>query len=376
MLSTRWIRSLEQLDNEGARYDDFIAGVGDIGFFYQREWIRAMLDAWALGPDRGRGERSLAFVLVEEGGRILSIAPFQLERKGASQLWLQRLYFLGEVSGSLSNGTPDILVVEGADRRGCLGAIGEFLMSQRELRWDRLELGMLPADSPNGPILSAIFPEGESRGESLLTPWVDLSAGHDAYLEQMDGKLRREIRRCRRRLEEQADYRFEVTDVINDQQWAAMEQVHRGRQAAARREGRRRYSLFEDPVEGGCFERAIDWTNRAHAGRHYWLWIEGQLAAFGVGFPYGETYYFYLMAFDEQFHALSPSRLLLDELIREEARRETRRIDMLPGLNLLKQQFATEVQEHIRLAVNRPSPGSRLRVGWRKWAKSMISRKQ
>jgi CelD/BcsL family acetyltransferase involved in cellulose biosynthesis len=166
---------------------------------------------------------------------------------------------------------------------------------------------------------------------------------------------------------------FSVSAELTPARLAEVAEIHRRRQASLRARARRRSSIFENPAEAAILRELLEWAARNGRSRHYWLDVDGRLAAFVLCFHRGATLFPYLMAFDPAYEPFAPTKHLYLYLFEHEADLcATRTVNLLPGLNLLKRQFATQTVGHLRWsATNRRRLASRLRCRWTRLARAL-----
>ena len=85
------------------------------------------------------------------------------------------------------------------------------------------------------------------------------------------------------------------------------------------------------------------------------LEVDGCPVAGSLGFVDGETYYYYLPAFEPELAPLAPSGLLLSHLIERSFERGLRRFDFMLGDEPYKARWATEERETVNLVVGAPT---------------------
>jgi len=151
---------------------------------FQRTWWQCL----------GDGEL-LILAMRDESGELVGIAPLYGVETPQGQ---QALAIVGceEVADYL-----DFIVAQGHED-ACYAALVEYLESSPTPAWDLLDLCNIHQDSPTLEMLPAV---ARSRGWEVSTkrddvcPVVQLPGTWEEYLEMLDGKQRREIRRKLRR---------------------------------------------------------------------------------------------------------------------------------------------------------------------------------
>jgi CelD/BcsL family acetyltransferase involved in cellulose biosynthesis len=183
----------------------------------------------------------------------------------------------------------------------------------------------------------------------------------------LDGKYRRELGRYRRRLEKlDRPSKMYTSDQIEPRRWDQIMNIHRRRQSNLRRAGRKRDSLFDNPLRTSVFRSMIDQAARHGSARHYWLEVGEDLVSFVLNVHCGKTFYSIILSHDDAYERYSPTQILEQFMIQNEAdQHRMNLINLLPGLNYNKRKLATRMMDQRRLvAVNPQRLVSRLRHRW------------
>jgi hypothetical protein len=153
MIDVQWLDNLDLLDTHADQYDSLIAASGDDAFFYRRFWLHAFEPIFT--RDRFRP----AILAATRQRRLIGVVPLALETKPWTHGWLRRLFFYGDLGGTLGISVPSFLIPDPDDRRPCLEAISRCLCDRWRRRWDLLELRLLAAESPYRQLLADFFPD-------------------------------------------------------------------------------------------------------------------------------------------------------------------------------------------------------------------------
>lgn len=235
---------------------------------------RGFVEAW--WSSRGRGD----LVLVRRGE---AAAAFVIDEGVAS--------FAGEAA------LTDYHTPLGTDPEGVVAeAIGHFAAGTR------LVLDSLPLEAAE-----VLMKQFAAAGVSIsmraheATMVLDLPGDQAAYLAGLDGKQRHEVRRKRRRFEEQAGSPTLVRDPSALPWFASMHRAAPGDKGT-----------FMTGEMEGFFGALVDL-----AGGAVDVLVDGSGArvAAAFGFEDADTYYLYNSAFDPERAELSPGVVLVDELI-------------------------------------------------------------
>ncbi|MBI3458439.1 MAG: GNAT family N-acetyltransferase [Candidatus Rokubacteria bacterium] len=215
--------------------------------------------------------------------------------------------------------------------------------------WRALDLRPVPASSPTVALLPALARaaglacriESEDR-----CPVIELPASWDAYLAQLSGKDRHELRRKLRRAEK-ARARVEVARTPGG--IAALLDsfvaLHRKSKAGKARFMDERMEVFFREV--GAALAAAGWAAL------WLLWLEDRPAAALFCLEYGGTVALYNSGFDPAARALSPGVVLIVRTVEDAIARGFRRYDFLRGDELYKYGFGAVPTEVLRLTLER-----------------------
>src|SRR5690554_6324118 len=328
-LSVRVATSFDALRQWGAAYQRFLREIGDYGVFYDLGWLESLWPAYALKPG------SLFFIGVWRGEELIALAPFQRLQKGPLQGWRRVLVFVGTYHPTLVNPWPDILVARGESLTDCIRALDQELSGRSD--WDEIDLNHGMEQSENVSLLKRAWPNARFAPHPNRSIQVELNEGYEGYFASLSGNSRNQLRRNRRRLNEEVKADFVCSTDLPAARWAAIEEMHYQRQHRLQLQGRKdRYSIYGNEVEANALRSALDWPRQQGCARHYWLDIDGTTSAFCLGMYQQQTYFYYFIGIDERAEQYSGGMLLLWHLIEAEANGGTRLIDLMQGVNRLK----------------------------------------
>lgn len=248
---------------------------------WQRAWWRHLGE-----PDR---QRSLHLVALSHAGRLVGVAPFQLERvPGLGPLRLRRLSFLGAVLTDYL----DVLLLPGFEARGH-EALAAHLATVRGA-FDVLSLGDLPDASPTREGLLAALRRHGFQGEAFVSercPRTALKETWKATLDSLGGQHRRQLAKRCRQLQEHFTVELEVCRRREelDRDVEAFMAMHQHRWTSVGRRG-----VYADPPVA-AFQREVA---RSFFDRG-WLYLaflklDGARVAALCGFKHGGELAYYL----------------------------------------------------------------------------------
>jgi CelD/BcsL family acetyltransferase involved in cellulose biosynthesis len=196
---------------------------------WQRTWWKHLGE-----PDPGR---ELHVIVLTEAGRVICIAPLQVERVPAlGPLRLRRLGFMGGVLTDYL----DVLIAKGFEDR-CFDRIAAHLAAG-PVPFDVISLGDIPDASPTrAGLLQALRRHG-FEGDAFVSeqcPRTQLLATWKETLASFDGNHRRQLNKRCRQLQERFKVELEVCrreeDLAGDVQ--AFIQMHQHRWTSIGRKG-------------------------------------------------------------------------------------------------------------------------------------------
>lgn len=327
-MRTWLITSLEQVEPWAESYDRLLDKVGGIeSLYYALEHLRLPVSIFS-----SYGIRPFA-IFVEEDGEVVAVLPFQIQNDWPFGLW-RTIRFIGDVDTQMGNCYPCIL----ADGfcPAAIDAAAALLKTELKDRWDTMDLSGIRPDDENMRYFISRFEEhyeGPSEDEFY---YFDATADIDTVL---GSKKLANIRRCRKRLEEAYDrVEIRIKDDVSDEDLEEIAALHSRRQSG-KKDGD---AFFDHKVVGrivrGMFRLG---QGRGHM-RYYSLRVDDRPVAVAVVIHTDTVAYGFLTAFDPEFKAYSPSRILLhDQFHREFEVYGVSRIDTSWGANKLKLDFCS-----------------------------------
>jgi CelD/BcsL family acetyltransferase involved in cellulose biosynthesis len=265
-------------------------------FFHAPQFLKLYWEEFGQQP----GDLLLAFAEDEEGAQVGAVA---FERLGDT------LRFLGgtEVTDYMGPvAVPDL---------GDAVAKELFAALARRDDWTTADLRGLPEDSAWLERLSSAasaqgFRTEVNDDQNGVAPYLPLPGSWDEYLAALPAKIRHEIRRKARRLEEEAGpYRICVaTGSTLEPYLDRFVELHRSSEGPK--------GVFLQPGMEIFFRRLGEAFVPRGIFQLTFIEIGGEKAAGTIGFRFEGTYYLYNSAFDHEWRQLSPGMVLVAEDIR------------------------------------------------------------
>jgi CelD/BcsL family acetyltransferase involved in cellulose biosynthesis len=207
--------------------------------------------------------------------------------------------------------------------------------------WDILQF----RDAPEGSTVSRLAQAARDDGYRTIqepekpSPYVAVPADPD-LLEKMpiNSRLRRELRQVRRLLSEQGPFSLYRGDRADRD---ALERFYR--LEASGWKGQEGSAIVCDQKNRQFFDEIAE--SAAHFGYFslYMLELKGQLLAAHFGFTLRGCYYSAVVAYNEEFKQFSPGHLIIDEIVRDCAKRGIRGYDPTGQNQEWKMKWTTEV---------------------------------
>lgn len=252
-------------------------------------WVRAWHAAFGVGEPE--------LVAVRRDGRLVAVAP--LERAGA-------------VLRSPTNWhTPEYaLLAEDGDALAVLAA------ALLEPRPRRLQLGFAP---PEGGGIAEVRRTARAAGFRVLervlerSPYVPVEGDWESYRATRDRKGMKELRRRRRRLEEEGKLSFE----LNDGSERLDELLAEGFEVEASGwKGEHGTAIVSRPETRRFYTDVARWAAARGWLRLGFLRLDGRPVAFELNLQTPRRYYVLKGGYDEAFSRYGPGMLIIEDILR------------------------------------------------------------
>lgn len=300
--------------------------------FLRHEWLRTWWDSFG-------GDRLLNVMVVRAGRKVIGLAPLMLERARMYGVPVRRVQFLH------NDHTPkaDVVVTERADE--VFDAIWAALLKAQS-QWDVMQLSQLPGDSPTHGQINRLASAGSyatTLWQSDVSPYLELTADWNAYLQGRNAKLKQNLRNRLNRLSALGEVTLEV---IRDR--AA---IQRARDCALSLEasGWKRQAgtaICSDPSVQRFYtllaERAADqgWL------RLLFLTVDGKRIATSYASRYQDRLSFFKTGYDPEYAKYAPFKLLTYFTIRDGYADGLREVDFLGDAEPWKLEWTSTTRPH------------------------------
>lgn len=299
---------------------------------YQRTWWHHL------------GEGELLILEVRDDGELVGIASLLMTYNQQGQRVLKTTGCV-DVSDYL-----DLIVAQGREE-AVYAAFLDCLASPGTLAWDLLDLCNIHQDSPTLTVLPAL---AEKRGWIVSTakqdvcPVVRLPGTWEEYLQMLEGKYRREIRRKLRRAEDAATLFWYITGPEHDLE-AEVEDFLRLMAASTQEK-----ATFLTPRMRGFFHQLARVAYNAGWLQLAFLEVEGRKAAAYLNFIYNNHVLVYNSGLDwRSFPRLGAGFVLTAYCIRHAIEQGRENFDFMRGSEHYKYRFGGQDVEVRQLAIHR-----------------------
>ncbi len=290
------------------------------------------------------GEGDLYLVAVRDGDQLSGIAPLYLT---TSDDGLNELSIVGcrDVSDYL-----DLIAARGQEEQ-VYSAVLSWLESDDAPAWDQADLCNIPAASPTHSLLAEMAAD---RGCLVQTevedvcPVIPLPPTWDEYLDSLDGKQRREIRRKIRKAERGAQINWYIVDEERDlaAEIDAFIELHEKSDVEK--------DEFMDAQMRGFFHAAAQVLRQAGWLQLAFIEVNGEKAATMLNFDYRDAILVYNSGYDPlEFAWLSPGIVLLSYCIQHATELGRAKFDFLRGDEEYKLRLGAQPTEVYRLLITR-----------------------
>lgn len=220
-------------------------------------------------------------------------------------------------------------------------------------RFRHIELMAIdPADPAFGSFMAGLAASGflTLTRPLLLSPYLDTTGDWNTYLRGRDGKLRSEMRRRRRRLEDLGELTFEVCDgrdrlaELLDEGFAIEASGWKGTYGTA---------INSQPQTRGFYEDVAAWAAASGTLRLAFLRLDGRPIAFDLCLETADTHYLVKTGYDREFARFGPGVLLRAMMLERAFDAPTTRYEFLGTVeganNTWKRRWSATDHERIRV---------------------------
>lgn len=320
------------------QWKELLARDPDRHIFATPEWNKVWWEEFKKGKD-------LFLLTMCRGQEVVAIVPMYRKHEGDRRI----LRFLGGVD--LTDYLGPICSLE--DRGVVADRFVEWLLSE-EVEWDEFDAHNMPV--PFG-FADFLVERADAKGLEYRIDQEETSAvlplprDWETYLEQLDSKERRELKRKRRRLvREVPDASFRrATEETLETDLKYFIEMHRGA------EGHKGH--FMKPEIATFFERVARALMPLGWLQLDFLEIGGQPVASAFSFRLKNSFYLYNSAYEPEVARLSPGVVLVSRLIEESIDQGLSTFDFLRGQERYKYQLGAQAVPLNNVRILHPGAG-------------------
>jgi CelD/BcsL family acetyltransferase involved in cellulose biosynthesis len=333
-MATETIAVEQEPERIAAEWDELAARARTVPFV-RPGWISAWWDAF------GRG--ALHILTLRRGGRLVGVLPCRGDH--------------GSLSSPTNDQTPQFgIVAEDAE------AAGELASAALDRASRRLTLAFVDAA---GWDVAALRDAAEARSYRVRArpvvrpPYLVLDGDWTDFESRLAGRFLRDLRRRRRRLEDEGVVTFEVADG-GERLEGLLEEGFRvetsGWKAA------QHTAIVSRPETRRFFTEIARWASERGWLRLAFLRLDGRALAFQLGLEEGGAYYFLKGGYDSEFHRYAPGKLLVHEMLERAFASRLERFEFLGQPEPWKLEWTQET--HVLLIVDAFAPSLPGRAEW------------
>ena len=313
----------ERLEPLAAEWDELVDRVRAV------PWLRpGWIGAWW----RAFGRGSLRVLAVRRGDELAGVLPLALHR--------------GVLSSPTNWHTPEfgLVALEPEHRE-------ELARAAFGQRRRRVTLSFLERDAGLREVEAAAAAAGYRTLVRVRerSPYVALDGSLDEYLGTLDRKHAKEIRRVRRRLEEQGEVAFEVEETAE-----RLDELLR--LEAVGWKGESETAIVSRPETLAFYRDVAAWAAASGTLRLAFLRLDGRPIAAELLVEEHGVLYDLKGGYDEAYRKLAPGNLIVGELIAHAFRRGLRSYELLGSDEPFKLAWTSRVRERLHFDAFSPRP--------------------
>ncbi len=296
------------------------------------------------------GDRALRIILASDQEELIGLLPVYIERTHlVPAIGLRKLRLIGYGGDTAPDDLGPIL---DADRQQ--QAMDLLIQGLNALRseWDMADFEDLDPQSPLIAALKAQKPGEVETAEGARISYVDLPPSFDDYLAKLSSNRRWKLRRGRKKLREQTNYRFHVvrSQAELDQHFPDLVRLHKDR-------WQHRADHIGFSTEGYVtFHRDVMAEMLKQDSLRLMLLIgdEGAIAA-NYCYRWRGAFYFFQGGFAKAYESFRIGEVMMGHAIEQAIDEGMQVFDMLRGEHDYKKSLTDKVRTRIHLRLNQPT---------------------
>lgn len=307
-MDCRWVEDIDKFRDISGEWDKAVVDSGDHNPFLLSNFIIT----WWKHFGKGKG---LRIFVVYDGDRISGGIPFYLERKGLAPLSAGILYYVG---GSVANYTEPLY---SGGKTELLPILARSLASRTD--WDVLSLTDLREGNRFISEVNAFGSKMRFRRYVIndhMNFAIDLSDGLDRYISSISPKLRRDLKAKRKHISNKFG-EITLKEVRGEEEVNRCVDLYRKFSLDAFA-ARNRRSNFNNERYAEFFREFLVLMERDGRLDAHMLIAGDNVLAISFAYRFGRGFNWVLTGFNYEYKYYRPGYILIEELLKEVARRK------------------------------------------------------
>ena len=309
-----------------------------------------MRSGWISAWWRAFGAGTLEVLCARDAGRLVGLLP--IRRRGRV------------ISSPTNFHTPEFALL--TDRSDARRALSEALFA---LHPRRLSVGFLDGERADAAELKRAAQAVGSRvvvRTSMRSPYVVVDSDWATYERALRRPLLSDLRRCRRRLEEEGDVSIEFSDSAE----RLDDLLHEMFAVEARSwKADTKSAIVSHQTTQGFYEQISHWAAGRGALRVAMLRVDDLPIAMQLAVEEAGAHFAIKSSYDATYRRFSPGKLLLHAIVERAFMRRLSSVELLGAEDDYKRQWASHSRDRLALQAYAVSP-----IGWLQWTAEVHGR--
>lgn len=334
------LKNFSQIEDYGVSWDYLLNISRDNHIFLTREWLETWWKHFG-------ANKELLLLAVEEGGKILAVAPLMKTKYKLLKIGLNVIEFIGSPHSDYHS----FILVKEPFR--CVSTIMNYINEQN---WDCIELKNIPEDSETSKVLNSRLRDNIKLKQSVIDicVFVRLPKTLEEYLLMVPKKIQTNMFRREKKLKSTHKIEYKSFIDLNLSIEKAMEiffTLHQKRWQSKGYKG----------VFANCHLRNFHMDVAKKFSERGWLNLfflcsDGEPIAAEYAFQYKNKCYLYLTGFDPKYAKFGIGILSQFYAIQYSIRNGLKEFDMMRGYHPYKMQWGSRIRRNLELNAVRWKP--------------------
>ena len=313
-------------------------------YFLRHHWTFAWWQHYA-----PRGAQLFIVTCRDAQGRLVGVAPLYADHHPVLGVpAVRELRLLGTGVDTKTSEHLDFLTERGYERQVCT-ALWQHLTASNQ--WDRIWMHQVPATSPNLAYIPTTVGD-VIRRSCDQAPYIDTSAGWDAYKQSLGRSMRRNVEYYKRRLFKEHNCEFSLVEPAQlDEALTALVRLHQAKWHAIGEAG----AFSCRSLEPFLRQAARQGLAKGHT-RLWTLRIDGRIDAALIGFLDRGVLHYFQKGFNHAFAANELGNVIVALCVRACCDDPAiAAFDFMGGGAPYKALWARQSTENVLIEIRRPS---------------------